>query len=1247
MSLSVDEVVARLRLVGRTEFAAGLKEAAGGLKTMGKEGTKAADDLSTAAGRLSKATADETKATATLAKANSDLAKAQVEAAGSTSGMAEYRLQQKAATADQAASDAALASGVKASAKAEADAAAQSEAALARRTKAMNSFAKIGKGTLLGIGAAAAAVGYESVKAATEFQTAMTRLTTSAGESTTNIAMLTKGIYAMAPTVGAGPAAIAKGLYLIEGAGFHGAAALDVVKASAQGAKIEGSNLVDTGNALTTVLKDLNAPGSQAANIMSKMVAAVGQGKMSLQDFSGSIHSVLPNATALGISLDQVAGAVATMTAQGISADQATQNLNHAIVALANPTAVMTKSMANYGVSAAQIQADLGKQGLTGTYTELSRAILQHMGPAGTTLLNSFNTSKIAAEDAGKMFAGLGPQAQGMAKAYTAGSLSLGDYRKALRALPGPQASLAMQWMTMQNQSQGFNSQLRAGKPAAQTFAGAMASMTGGLTGLQVGLHLTGGHMADFVSAVAAVSAAQKNGQGNVEGWSKVQQNLGVQLSQAGAAAQVLGTQLGMWLIPKISAVVKVVTQAVNWLGKHSDAAKALAAVIGGVLVVAVAAFAGNKLMAGGKAIGSLVNGFKLLIPLTRAATVAQLAEDAAMDANPVGAIIIALMALGAVIYLVIKHWHDITQAVKDFIVQHKILAVIIGLVLWPITSVIAAIVGVIWVINHWGEVTKWFSHAWSDAWNWVKQAAKDVIDWITSPQGIGILLAVLGPAGALIVGAAEMIKHWRGIWDTAKTIVQDATNFIINVVINPFISLLNTLLAPFGVSIGKVGNVNIAGAPAPPKTVTGPSTPAVKSAAGTAAGLAAGGFIPALVGGGFMTAGPRAIVGEGRSQWPEFVVPTDPQHRANATALYAALGGHLMMAVGGTLPTGAPSPAKPSGGGGIGGVISGIAGAVGGVASGAASGVAGAAGSLASVGGGIVSGALSAAGGVASAAIGAAAGPLKDAALAIANHLPLPVFRGVADNVINRIYTYVTTLGNTLSSGPAGGAGGPGGGGGAGGGSPYTGGGNLQAWINQALTLMGMPLTFGAGIANLISHESGGNPNAVNNWDSNAKAGHPSKGLMQTIQGVFDQYVLPSERSAGIFDPVANITAGVRYALQNYGPGMLMAGGRHSAGGGYLGYGGGGIIPAAMPLTLLDEGGIIPRGFSAVLNNTGAPEPLARVPVGAGVGASGGSAGTGDAGTNLVVQVVIDRNGRAVIGEAVLEHIERKIARK
>lgn len=63
---------------------------------------------------------------------------------------------------------------------------------------------------------------------------------------------------------------------------------------------------------------------------------------------------------------------------------------------------------------------------------------------------------------------------------------------------------------------------------------------------------------------------------------------------------------------------------------------------------------------------------------------------------------------------------------------------------------------------------------------------------------------------------------------------------------------------------------------------------------------------------------------------------------------------------------------------------------------------------------------------------------------------------------------------------------------------------------------------------------ESGGNPNAINNWDINAKRGTPSKGLMQVIDPTFQAYKMPGYNN--IWDPLSNILASIRYTLSRYG---------------------------------------------------------------------------------------------------------------
>ncbi|MBF6333666.1 transglycosylase SLT domain-containing protein [Nocardia transvalensis] len=95
----------------------------------------------------------------------------------------------------------------------------------------------------------------------------------------------------------------------------------------------------------------------------------------------------------------------------------------------------------------------------------------------------------------------------------------------------------------------------------------------------------------------------------------------------------------------------------------------------------------------------------------------------------------------------------------------------------------------------------------------------------------------------------------------------------------------------------------------------------------------------------------------------------------------------------------------------------------------------------------------------------------------------------------------------------------------------------DLDGWILEALDVMrehGIPGSY-SGIHRNIMRESGGNPRAVNLYDSNAAAGIPSKGLLQVIDPTFTAYHVEGT-AWDPYDPVANITAACNYAADRYG---------------------------------------------------------------------------------------------------------------
>ncbi|MEK3800995.1 phage tail tape measure protein [Bacillus sp. FSL K6-1234] len=117
-----------------------------------------------------------------------------------------------------------------------------------------------------------------------------------------------------------------------------------------------------------------------------------------------------------------------------------------------------------------------------------------------------------------------------------------------------------------------------------------------------------------------------------------------------------------------------------------------------------------------------------------------------------------------------------------------------------------------------------------------------------------------------------------------------------------------------------------------------------------------------------------------------------------------------------------------------------------------------------------------------------------------------------------------------------------------------------VKKWVAQALKIKGLGNEFSSALETIAMMESGGNPNVVNRWDSNWKAGHPSQGLMQFIPSTFEAH---KEKGYGnIKNPVHQILASINYLNSRYGGILNHPGLRSMAKGGkYVGYDKGGLI--------------------------------------------------------------------------------------
>lgn len=608
-------------------------------------------------------------------------------------------------------------------------------------------------GALNKLGAATARAGIGvatvSIKMAGDFQASMQKLVTTAGESQSNLKRVSDGILDIAVQTGTSTKSLADGMYMVESAGFHGSQGLTVLKASAEGARAEQAPLAEVTNAVTSALKSYHLPASAAVQITNQMVAAVGHGKMTFSEFAGSLSTVLPIAASAHLGFDQVSGAIATLTNHGTSAREATQELAFSIRALQAPNNVAVQEMQRLGLSSVDVSTHLGQRGLTGTIQLLEQAVLQHMGPAGTVLLDAFNRSKQAAADAQAMIDRMPPSLQKLAQAYANGGISVADWRAKLKQLPVDQANLLAQFATLENKTKGFNSQLKNGGPAAQTFNDAMKKMMGGATGLNTALMLGGDNMASFKENVAAVGTAGQHAGKDIQGWAETQKTFNFQMSQLRERAEVAAITLGTHLIPVVSAVIGFFTRC-------QGITMALATVIGVVLTAAVVKFAtgavtgavtgvkeiGTALVGVGRAVMAFAASERVAAIASGLLTAAQAALDVVLDANPIVLIVLAVIALVAALIYAYMHCQTFRNVVAAAFEGVRVAALAVWYALQAAWSGLVA--GV-----------QWLWHAIQSAWQSIETTTVAVWNAIAGyfRKWWPLLLVIFALPLALLIG--------------------------------------------------------------------------------------------------------------------------------------------------------------------------------------------------------------------------------------------------------------------------------------------------------------------------------------------------------------------------------------------------------------------------------------------------------------------------------------------------------------
>jgi TP901 family phage tail tape measure protein len=203
-------------------------------------------------------------------------------------------------------------------------------------TKASNGgLAKVGKAAVVAgaaIATAGVAVGKWSYELGSNFQDKMAKASTLFGDVQVDTDNLQAKILELSGNTGVAADEIGESLYNALSAGVPAtedmSEAMDFLTKSTELSK---AGFTDVDTAMSATVKVMNAYGQGMEDtdaIQKVLMQTQNQGIVTVDELGAVLSNVTPMAAAMGVSFDQVGASIATMTAAGIPAAQATTGLN-------------------------------------------------------------------------------------------------------------------------------------------------------------------------------------------------------------------------------------------------------------------------------------------------------------------------------------------------------------------------------------------------------------------------------------------------------------------------------------------------------------------------------------------------------------------------------------------------------------------------------------------------------------------------------------------------------------------------------------------------------------------------------------------------------------------------------------------------------------------------------------------------------------------------------------------------------
>ena len=254
---------------------------------------------------------------------------------------------------------------------------------IAKAEKSLASFGASAKktGMKMTAGLTLPIVGFAAgaIKAATSFETSMTKIQSLVGLSASAVQGFEKDVLRLSGETSRAPKELADAMFFITSAGLRGADAVAALEASARAAAVGLGSTEIVADAVTNALNGYEKGTISAEKATNILIKTVEQGKASAEDLAPQFGRLVPVAAELGVEFEELGAGLAFLTRSSGNASDSTTQLYGILNTILKPSGQAKDVFDEIGLSIGEFRRQVADEGLHPALMNL-RTVLEANG---------------------------------------------------------------------------------------------------------------------------------------------------------------------------------------------------------------------------------------------------------------------------------------------------------------------------------------------------------------------------------------------------------------------------------------------------------------------------------------------------------------------------------------------------------------------------------------------------------------------------------------------------------------------------------------------------------------------------------------------------------------------------------------------------------------------------------------------------------------------------------------------------